>query len=156
MGIERILVGHTFADVFVHLVWSTKNRQLFIDESVQKRLYDYIGGIVRSDRATMIASGGTIDHIHLLVKIGTDVSLGDLVRKIKSNSSKFINSIDTTKKFSWQAGYGVFSVSHSNVSVVKTYISQQDAHHRKMSFGDEFVALLKKHEIIYDERFIFD
>jgi len=149
-------MGHTYSDVFVHFVWSTKNRQIFIHESIQKRLYQYIGGIIKKERSAMVAIGGTTDHIHILIKIGTDVSCADLARKIKSNSSKFMNEVDETKKFAWQSGYGVFSVSHSVVAAVEAYIAQQESHHQRMSFQNEFVKLLKKHEIIYDERFLID
>lgn len=102
----------------------------------------------------MIAVGGTSDHIHLLVKMGTNIAISDLARKIKSISSKIMNEEDRSRRFAWQPGYGVFSVSHSMVDVVKTYIANQEKHHSKNAFQDEFVKLLEKHEIIYDERYI--
>ncbi|MCK4517738.1 IS200/IS605 family transposase [Candidatus Babeliales bacterium] len=151
-------MGHAYASQFSHLVWSTKNRQPLIDKSFRNELYRYIRGIIDNKQTVLLNVGGTNDHIHVLVSMPPKNSTSDLVRAIKSNSSRFIRSMDNplSKKFAWQEGYAVFSVSKSVVESVSWYIKQQETHHKKYSFEDEFIGLLKKHGIAYDKKDLFE
>lgn len=114
-----------------------------------------MGGIVKKENAELVAAGGTTDHVHLLIKIEPIHVLATLVRKIKSNSSKFINN-EIMQNFAWQEGYGIFSVSSSKVATIKNYIARQELHHKKMSFQEELVLFLEKHKIVYPKDFLFD
>jgi REP element-mobilizing transposase RayT len=148
-------MGHTCSSLFFHLVWSTKNRQPLIHTPLQNRLYAYIGGIIRKEKAELLSIGGTADHVHLLLKLETFHSLATLARKIKSGSSKFVNESNFSMRFAWQEGYGAFSVSSSKVLMVKEYISRQEQHHQKLSFQDEFINFLEKHGIVYPKEYLF-
>lgn len=139
----------------IHVVFSTKNRAPLIQTEWEERLYSYIGGILREEKCVLLAAGGMPDHVHLLVSWSKECSVADVLRVIKTNSSKWIHET-LHADFAWQSGYGAFAVSQSNLDSVKTYIANQKEHHRKMSFKEEFVALLKKHGIPYDERYVWD
>jgi REP element-mobilizing transposase RayT len=141
----------------VHLVFSTKNRQPQIERDWTARLYSYIGGIARETKTVLLHAGGMADHVHLLVSMGREISLARLTRLIKANSSRWIHqSFPSSGEFAWQSGYGGFSVSHSQTATVKRYLDRQEEHHRDRSFQDEFRALLRKHGIEFDERFLWD
>ena len=147
----------SFASLHVHIIFSTKNRQPSITDDLQPRLYEYLGGIVRAGGGRLLAAGGMPDHVHLLVSSSKQVALADAVRTIKSNTSKWIHeTFPTQHDFAWQAGYGAFSVSFSNLDAVKRYIANQAEHHRKTTFREEFVALLRRHDIEFDERYLWD
>jgi putative transposase len=136
----------SFAAMYAHVIFSTKNREPSIETSWQSRLYEYIGGIAKGNNFVLLSAGGMPDHIHLLLSIGRELSVADIVRLVKSNSSKWIHeTIPGKGSFAWQAGYGAFSVSQSGLASVKTYIAGQDQHHRRMTFQEEFLAFLKKH-----------
>jgi len=121
------------------------------------RLYEYIGGTIRAKGGSLVAAGGMPDHIHLSVSMGKQMSVSDAVRDIKSNSSRWIHeTIADLRGFAWQAGYGAFSVSRSSLDDVKRYIASQHEHHRVRSFQEEFLEFLKRHEMEYDERYIWD
>jgi REP element-mobilizing transposase RayT len=138
-------------------VFSTKNRQPWIESAMVDRLYGYLGGILRAEKCTLIVAGGMSDHVHLLVSLGKYRGLADLLRVVKANSSRWIHeTFPNMAHFAWQAGYGAFAVSHSNVGAVKRYIAGQREHHRARSFQEEFVALLNRHGIAYDERYLWD
>ena len=144
----------SYAQNHIHLVFSTKGRLKLISKDIQPRLWGYIAAICKKNTMTVFAVGGIADHIHILFRLPPALSLVRAVMLIKSNSSKWMK--ETKKTFAWQRGYGAFSVSSSNVSTVIRYIDQQEAHHRKKSFEDEFVALLKKHGVDFDFRYVFD
>ena len=147
----------SFVSSHFHIVFSTKNRKPFITDDLQTRLNEYIGGIVRADEGRLLAAGGMPDHIHLLISLSKTIALADSVRTIKSNSSKWIHeTFPTQDDFAWQAGYGAFAVSFSNLEKVKRYIANQAEHHRKRTFREEFVALLQRHEIEFDEQYLWD
>ena len=148
-------MSHTYSSLFFHIVWSTKNRMPIIEPPFEKRLYDYIGGIIKKERGLLLSIGGVSDHVHILIQIPVQVSIPDLMRLIKTNSSKFINQTILQNKFLWQEGYGVFSVSLSKLNVVKNYILLQKKHHEKYSFVDEFSKLLNKHNVVYDKKYLF-
>jgi putative transposase len=143
-------MAHTYASNFVHCVFSTKDRRALIPAARTAELHAYLGGIARGEGFSLIAAGGTADHIHLLFVLPATHSLAQAVQKLKGSSSRWMGH-----GFSWQEGYGAFSVSSSQVPVVKKYIENQEEHHRKRNFEDEFVALLRNHGIEYDERYVF-
>jgi putative transposase len=145
----------TFANLLCHLVFSTKNRLPLIDADLQEPLYAYMGGIIRSEGGILLEIGGMPDHVHLLVKMKTDVSVALMVQKIKGKSSKWLNQRPgSSGRFEWQSGYGIFSVSASLVEKVRRYIRLQEEHHRRVSFRDELIALLERNGIPYDERYL--
>ena len=143
-------MAHTYATNFIHCVFSTKERRPDISAGRANELYAYLGGIARGEGFTLIAAGGTADHIHLLFLLPASITLASAVQKLKGSSSRWMG-----RGFSWQEGYGAFSVSPSQVPVVKRYIWNQEAHHRKRSFEQEFVALLRNSGVAYDEKFVF-
>lgn len=143
-------MAHTYVTNFIHCVFSTKERQPLIPADRTGDLYAYFGGIARSEGFSLIAAGGTANHVHLLFELPATHSLADAVQKLKSSSSRWLG-----KKFAWQEGYGAFSVSPSPVTVVKQYIRNQEQHHRKRSFEEEFTTLLRSCGVEYDARYVF-
>jgi putative transposase len=120
-------------------------------------LYSYIGGIMKNKRAKLIAAGGMYDHVHLCASMPSTITVADFVNAVKANSSRWIHdSYGQLRDFAWQEGYGAFSVSKSEEGKVIRYISNQENHHRKRTFKEELIELLKKHEIPYDSRYIWD
>ncbi len=147
----------SFACLHLHLAFSTKNRSPFLTEGLQPRLYEYVGGILRTHKSCLVAAGGMPDHVHLLVDLSRELAVADALRLIKSNSSKWIHeTFPDLHAFAWQTGYGAFAVSYSNLDNVKQYLATQAEHHRKMVFQDEFRAFLKRHDIEYDERYVWE
>ena len=141
----------------IHVVFSTKNRAPFIQPEWEGRLYQYTGGILREEKCVLLAAGGMVDHVHFLISWSKEKSVADVLRVIKTNSSRWIHdTIPGQHAFAWQAGYGAFAVSQSNVDQVKHYIASQKEHHRNMTFKDEFIAFLKKHAIPFEERYLLD
>ncbi|MCH8042938.1 MAG: IS200/IS605 family transposase [Planctomycetes bacterium] len=150
-------MASTFTSLTYHVVFSTKYRKNRITADLQEELYKYIGGIVRDQKGVLLEIGGVADHVHLLTGFSPTVAVSDVVRLIKANSSKWVNEkADTTRKFQWQTGYAAFTVSCSQVDVVRRYIQNQEEHHKTLSFRDEFLALLKRHGIEVDMRYVFE
>ncbi len=139
----------------MHLIFSTKLRLPLVSRDIRSGLFAYLGGIVRELRGTALTINGTCDHVHMLIRIRPAQSIADLACVVKANSSGCIRK-KGHKEFAWQAGYGVFSVSESNVAAVTKYIAAQEEHHKKRSFQEEFVAFLKKNKLAYDERYIWE
>ena len=147
----------TFTCLSYHVVFSTKYRRKQITESLQDRLYHYVGGIERSQNGSLIEMGGIEDHVHLLVNLSPTIAVSDAVRELKANSSKWVNELPETKtRFQWQKGYGAFTVSHSQIAKIQAYIRDQREHHRTRSFQEEFIAFLKRHHVRYDPRYVFE
>ena len=147
----------SFACLHHHVIFSTKNRAPLITAEIQPRLYAYIGGILRENKCCLVAAGGMPDHIHLLIELSRELSMAEALRRIKSNSSKWIHQTFADQRtFAWQAGYGAFAVSYSNLESVKHYLASQAEHHQKTTFQEEFRAFLLRHEIAYDERYLWD
>ena len=139
-----------------HAVFSTKQRATLISPEIEQRLYSFLGGIVRDLRCTMLAANGTADHVHLLVRYRADLSHSDMIRHIKGRSSQWINETFLQfGHFSWQEGYGGFTVSASNVPAVHEYIARQKEHHHHQDFQTEFLELLRRHGIQHDEIEVF-
>jgi putative transposase len=146
-------MSHSYAQNVVHVVFSTKGRRKAIPEEFKARLWAYAAGICQNLGIFVHAVGGMEDHIHFLIQVPPSVSVAKAVLAIKSNSSRWAH--EEGHEFAWQQGYGAFSVSRSLVPSVVRYIQNQKAHHKKMSFDEEFLALLKKHGVEFDPRFVF-
>lgn len=148
---------NTFTQIHIHLVFAVKNRQAQISESIRVRVEKYITGIVQHFGHKLLAIYCMPDHCHLFVGLRPAQSLSDLMRDIKSRSTEFINNEGLTNtKFFWQEGYGAFSYSHSHVQNVIDYVLHQPEHHRKKTFREEYLALLQKFEIPFEEQYLFD
>jgi REP-associated tyrosine transposase len=141
-------VAHSFSQIHVHLVFSTKDRCNSITKEWQPRLWAYLGGIWRNHEITALTIGGTENHVHFLIHLPPTLALAKAVAVLKANSSKWMS--EQRHDFCWQEGYGAFSVSSSSLDQVLRYIQNQEAHHRKTNFEDEFRALLRKHGVKYD------
>ena len=148
-------MAHTAGNLLVHLIFSTKGRQALITPEIRSDLFAYLGGIIREMRGTALFINGTADHVHMLVRIRPIQSAAEIARVVKTNSSRWVRE-KWSPRFAWQTGYGVFSVSESNVPAVSRYIATQEEHHKKHTFQQEYVAFLKKNKIAYDERYIWD
>lgn len=148
-------MASTFANLLYHIVFTTKGRAPSIGDEIRDDLYRYIGGIIRGERGVLLEIGGMPDHLHLLAKLKTDIAVSGLVQKVKGGSSKWLNERpEHGERFEWQAGYGIFSVSESQVEKVRGYIRNQEEHHKRVSFKDELIALLRWNRIEYDERYL--
>jgi REP element-mobilizing transposase RayT len=142
---------------YLHITFSTKHRVKTIDEQIQDELYKYLGGICKNNECNPIIVGGHFDHVHILCLLSQKIALMKLIEEIKSHSSSWIKTIDERySKFYWQNGYGAFSVNPSEIEVVRKYILGQAEHHKKISFQDEYRAFLKKYNVDYDERYVWD
>ena len=149
-------MGSTYSKVILHFVTSTKNREPHIAPEIEPRLFEYIGGIVRGERGILIAAGGDVDHIHLLVVWSHDRAPADLMRCVKSNATKWIKrNFARLGAFGWQDGYSVFSVSQSQVEKVQKYIANQHQHHRRVDFKTEYTKLLAAHQIKWNEQYVW-
>ncbi|MFM9959535.1 MAG: IS200/IS605 family transposase [Phycisphaerales bacterium] len=149
-------MSSAWTQLHCHLVWSTKHRQPFIDPALEPRLHAFLGGIIRDLECTPIEIGGVADHVHLLARVRADLTISDLVRHVKSRSSKWVHdTFPDRAHFAWQAGYGAFSVSNSMTEKVVKYIQRQNKHHESVSFESEFLSLLEKHGMNADRALVF-
>lgn len=146
---------HSYAQNRVQVVFSTKERKRLIDPAIQGRLWKYVAGIAQNHGVHVLAVGGVEDHLHVLLDLPPMLPLAKAIQTIKANSSKWMSEHRGTRDFAWQEGYGAFSVSASNAKAVVHYIENQTEHHKERSFEDEFVALLKKHGVPYDPKYVF-
>jgi REP element-mobilizing transposase RayT len=146
-------MSHSYAQNHIHLVFSTKDRQKLIPRSLQKKLWAYMAGICKQYELLTFAIGGMEDHVHLLFRLSPVMALSHAISVVKANSSKWLREHGTL--FAWQKGYGAFSVSSSNINTVIRYIDTQEAHHRRRTFEQEFVALLERHGVQYNPDFVF-
>jgi len=145
----------TYTNLLYHVVFSTKLRIPLITRTLRDELHRYIGGIIRGEGGVLLEVGGMPDHVHLLTKLAPTVSLPDVLRKVKANSSKWANAKSPTgRKFGWQDGYAAFSASESQVARVTQYIRDQERHHRGVEFKEELIKLLRRHRVEYDERYL--
>lgn len=143
--------------MLVHIVFSTKNRANLITPKVEPDLFGYMSGIIENNKSKLILANGTANHVHLLVSLGKTISISELIGDIKRDSSKQIKLISNSfQDFHWQEGYGAFSVGQTQVKDVMKYIASQKEKHTKKSFESEFRYFLKKYEIEYDERYVWD
>jgi len=145
--------------VYIHLVFSTKERRAFLqDEKVRNALHAYLGGISKQLECPPLRIGGVEDHVHILARLGRTITQAEWVKELKRVSSLWLKEQQGREyaDFQWQGGYAGFSVSQSNLARVTEYIARQEEHHRKVTFQDELRALLRKHEIEFDERYVWD
>ena len=143
-------------NLIYHIVFSTKNREPFLAEGHQPKLYDYVGGIIRNRGGISLGVNGMAEHVHVLAKLRQDKAVSDVIRDLKAGSSGWLHNVfPDLHEFSWQRGYAAFTIGASQVDDVRRYIANQKIHHRKQSFRDEFIELLQLNEIEYDERYLF-
>jgi REP element-mobilizing transposase RayT len=150
-------MAHSFVSGLFHCAFSTKGRRKLITTDLQDRLWPFMGGIARENGMKALSIGGVDDHVHLLIAISSTLSIAKTLQLIKGVSSKWVH--DTYPKrhnFVWQEGYGAFSIGISQIDRTIAYIQSQAEHHRKKTFQEEFLEILKKHGIQYDERYIWD
>jgi REP element-mobilizing transposase RayT len=144
----------TYTSLHYHLVFSTKNREPLIDASWRARLHEYLGGMVRNMEGVSLGVGGVADHVHLLVGLKATHCLADFMRDLKKESTRWVKEVLGHKGFAWQAGYAGFTVSPTAVEAVRSYVLNQEEHHRHKSFRDELIELLQKAGIAFDERYL--
>ena len=150
-------MANTYSQIYIQVVFAVKYRQALIQPAFEEDLYRYITGIVRGQKQKLIAINGMPDHIHAFLSLRPDCRLSDLVREMKSESSTFVNERKLTKpKFHWQEGYGAFSYSRSQQDSVVRYVMNQKTHHRKRTFREEYMELLKRFEIEYKPEYLFE
>jgi REP element-mobilizing transposase RayT len=148
-------MSDSYTNLLYHIVFSTKDRRPLITTEYQARLYDYIGGTIRGVGGISLELNGTEDHVHLLVKLRPDHSLSDVLRDLKANASGWMHDVfPSLRNFSWQRGYGAFTVSQASVEEVRQYIARQRQHHQNVSFREEFIHFLKANGIEFDARFV--
>jgi REP element-mobilizing transposase RayT len=149
-------MANTYTQIYIQVVFAVSGRQSLIAPSFKEDLFKYIGGTMRNANQKLIAINGMPDHIHILVGLKPTIAISDLVKDIKISSSRYVNDKRWVRgRFSWQEGFGAFSYSQSQLSTVATYIENQERHHAKRSFKDEYLSLLKSFQVKYDERYLF-
>jgi putative transposase len=149
-------MANSYLAVRVHYVFSTKERRRLITPELKTRLYPFIGGIARENKMKLIAIGGIADHVHLLLAMAPMLSVAKTIQMIKGGSSAWVrDTFPQHWRFGWQEGYGAFSVSASQMAATIDYIENQEEHHKNRTFEKEYIALLKKHGVEYDERFLW-
>jgi putative transposase len=150
-------MGNTYTNCYFHLVFAVKNRDALIKKSWKDELEMYITGIIQNHRHKLLAIGSMPDHIHIFIGYNVNQLIPDLVEEIKTSSNAWIKQKNYSKfKFEWQKGYGAFTHSRSQIDRVIKYIENQEDHHSKKSFRDEYLDILKKNEIEYNDTYLFD
>jgi len=148
-------MANTFTQIYLHLVFAVQNRQSLIQPEWQEELFKYITGIIQNNGHKLIAINGIPNHLHIAVGYKAHQLIPDLLQDVKGCSSKWINEKRFVRgKFNWQSGYGAFSFSHSHIDRVVKYIANQEQHHKKKHFREEYIDLLKKYDLPYNEKFI--
>lgn len=148
-------MAHTYTNIVIHALFSTKRREPNLDSQLRSELFPYMGGVVRNLKGQPLLTNGPRDHVHMLFVQPASLALSDVLEKVKANSSGWVHKRwPQRKNFAWQTGYTAFSVSQSQVEAVRAYIRDQEEHHRKRTFQEELIAFLKQHGMEYDERFL--
>jgi putative transposase len=143
---------HSFTNCLIHLVWSTKNREPYLDSQLRERLWPYLGGIAKQNKMKALAVGGAGDHVHILISLPPTLSLAKATQLLKGNSSKWMReTFPKLHSFAWQEGYGAFSIGVSGIDATVSYIRNQVHHHRTRTFREEFALMLRKHGLEYQE-----
>ena len=149
-------MGSTLTNLVYHAVFSTKGRAPMIIPEIRDDLYRYMGGIVKREDCVLLQIGGISDHVHMVIRLKPIYPLSEIMKKVKGSSSKWINEHKRlVDKFAWQEGYGAFTVSESQIPVVIHYLQEQEKHHRNFSFKEEFIKILKRHNVDFDERYLW-
>ena len=147
----------SLSSILVHLIFSTKDRQPYITPEIESELHPYLATILREHGSPSLAIGGTCDHIHVLFALNRTTPIASVVEEVKTSSSKWIKSKGSAfQNFHWQRGYGAFSIGQSAVKVVKRYIENQKLYHRQTTFEEEYREFLKRYQVQFDERYVWD
>ena len=150
-------MADTYIQIYIQAVFAVEGRQSLISPQHKEEIYKYMAGTLKENGQKLMAINGMRDHVHILFGMSGTIALSDLIKEIKASSSRLINDKKWLRgHFNWQAGYGAFSYSHSQVSRVATYIENQERHHARRSFRDEYTMLLKKFEVEYNPKYLFD
>jgi len=150
-------MANTFTSLHYHIVFSTKSRERWISQDIEARVWAYLGGIARENDLKALCIGGVEDHVHMLLGLPPTVTVSEAMKRIKGGSSGWMKeTFPGCQGFAWQDGYGAFTVSKSQVPEVERYIRDQREHHRARTFQEEYRALLERHGIEYDERYLWD
>jgi putative transposase len=150
-------MADTFSQIYIQIVFAVKGRENLLLKPWRDEVFKYISGIIKGKEQKPIIVNGVSDHLHIFIGLIPSISISDLVRDIKSNSTNFINEHKFLKaKFSWQNGYGAFSYGHSQIDTVYQYIQRQEEHHHKKTFKEEYIEFLQKFQIEYNEKYLFD
>lgn len=150
-------MANTYSQIYIQIVFAVQGRQNLIRKENKEELHKYITGIIKSNKQKLLAINCMPDHTHIFVGLNPDVHISNLVRDIKANSSRFMNDKKFVKgKFLWQEGFGAFSYSHSHLDRVVKYVLNQEEHHRKKTFREEYTGLLEKFNVEYDPKYIFE
>ena len=155
--LQRERMAGTYSNLNFHIIFSTKDRENKITSKLEEELHRYISGIAQGENAILLKIGGTENHVHLVIKLKPRHSIPDILKRIKANSSKWINDhqkIDN--RFAWQVGYGIFSVSESQLPHVLEYVANQKKRHHHKTFQEEFIQLLEKHGIEYELEYLWE
>lgn len=147
----------TFSQIYIQAVFAVKGRENLLDKKWREEVFKYMAGIIKNKGQKPIIINGVADHVHVFIGLKPAMSVSNLIRDVKNNSSNFINEKKWLKgKFSWQEGYGSFSYSHSHIENVYNYILNQEEHHKKKSFREEYLEFLKEFDVTYDEKYLFE
>ena len=149
-------MANTYSQIFIHIVFAVQGRKNLIHNSKREELHKYITGIVTKRKQKLLSVFAMPDHIHMLVGLEPNIAISDLIRDVKAGSSKFITDNNWVGKFNWQIGFGAFSYSKSQVDSVVKYINNQEEHHRAKTFKEEYLELLEKFDIEYDDKYLFE
>jgi REP element-mobilizing transposase RayT len=143
---------HSFTSCLIHCVWSTKDREPLLNHQLRDRLWPYLGGIAKQNKMKALAIGGAGDHVHILISLPSTLSVAKALQLLKGNSSKWVRqTFPELRSFAWQEGYGAFSIGVSGLDATVSYIRNQATHHRTRSLREEFVTMLRKHGLAYEE-----
>ena len=149
-------MANTYSQIYIQTVFAVSNRESLIKPNFKEELYKYITGIVKNQGQKLISINGIPDHVHILIGLKPAMALADLVKEMKADSSNFINKRRLVHgRFSWQEGYGAFSYGHSQLDTIISYIQNQEKHHSRRSFKDEYLMLLRKFDIAFDDKYVF-
>ena len=149
-------MANTYTQIYIHVVFAVQGRQNIIGRDRKEELHKYITGIIRNKEQKVIAVNSMPDHVHIFIGMKPTIALSDLMRDIKNNSSAFINQKKWVKgKFRWQEGFGAFSYAHSQIDVVVKYIREQERHHARRTFRGEYIEMLKRFNVDYNEKYLF-
>lgn len=157
--VQYIIAGmpQSLSKVIVHIIFSTKNREPWLDTNVRPRMHAYLATMCRDLAIEFVHVGGVADHVHIVTTLPRTVSQAQLIEEIKKTSSKWIKTVDTRyRAFAWQRGYGAFSVNPNQIESLLKYVNSQQEHHRTRTFQEEYRELLRKHGIDFDERYVWD
>lgn len=150
-------MGQSLNKIYVHLVFSTKHRKPLITDLIKEELFSYLGGICKNLECNPIQIGGHHDHVHILCLLSKKIPLTKLMEEVKSHSSKWIKTKGAEfESFYWQNGYGAFSVNPTELEIVKNYVFNQEEHHKRKTFQEEFLAFLKKYNVEYNDKYVWD